>query len=49
MTEGTSEPPLAPGEASPPPFGFTAVLWVGAFSVVLWVMMRWFGRHTPSE
>jgi hypothetical protein len=30
--------------ATPPPPAFVAVLWVGAFSVILWGMFLLFGR-----
>lgn len=43
-TERTEPPPVEPGSATPPPLAFNLVIWVSVFSVVLYVMMRWFGR-----
>jgi hypothetical protein len=32
----TEAPEAPPGVASPPPFGFTVVLWLGAFFAIAW-------------
>lgn len=45
----TTEPPaeLPDGVASPPPLGFTLVIWMGALSIVLWAMLFLFRRRVP--
>lgn len=47
--ETTAPDPLPPGEASPPPLGLLIVVWMGAFSVLLWTMMFLFrARLRPA-
>jgi len=50
-TGAPSDPPPE-GVASPPPFGFTVVILMGAVSIVVWLLSRGFARmrgHDPDE
>ena len=46
MQPVTEVPSIPPADvASPPPAGFVVVVWIGAFSALLWMMFLLFGRR----
>lgn len=52
MQPVTEVPSIPPADiASPPPAGFVVVVWIGAFSAMVWMMFLLFGRRlgTPER